>query len=421
MTGENVRMSIGPAGGANVGNPSGSNPDTPGRPGNDDLGLSIPPFTGTNEGCSIQDFIRAVDEAQGLKGWDDKKTARIAKIALKGKVKQVWLRLAEESHRKRPNMDVWKPPVVDGQAGEGGLRAELLATYGPAAGDNLVEAERVLNNLRQAPGERVEQFVTRVEDAVDAYLNIDPCPIADAAGWFFDRLMAQKLRHGWRQSIASYITFHAKNERDVDKIIAAAKFYQTTPQGQAELTGSRVAGAIQNDVESIQGTTEEDFSTVGAIGDGENWPRKKGAICKYCGLKNHTVDICIRKKRDLEKGINRERCEGYPLQPAFKRFKDKKKAQKDKKVAASAASTPQQSNSPGSQQAAAGPAPPPPPSLGLNQNQTYNNERGMMPYNPALAMAAMDYPSTMAAINMQAMGYNQSPYQIVQQFESKNM
>ena len=61
-----------------------------------------------------------------------------------------------------------------------------------------------------------------------------------------------------------------------------------------------------------QGTNEATvFKPLGGNGN--------GAVCKYCGMKNHQVATCRRKAADVSRGIHKDKCDGYPLVPYYLR------------------------------------------------------------------------------------------------------
>ena len=40
-------------------------------------------------------------------------------------------------------------------------------------------------------------------------------------------------------------------------------------------------------------------------------------VCKYCGIKNHSVSACRRKAADVARGIHKDKCDGYPITPYY--------------------------------------------------------------------------------------------------------
>ncbi len=363
---------------------------------------TIPIFGASNSTVTIEQFVNLVDEAIQLVGWSEEKAATVAKVRLQGEPKDTWLRLAEKGHRKIAHLDVWRRPEADGVRPAGGLRDALLDRYGQKQASN-ESVEVTLHNLNQKAGERVEDFTTRVEDAVDAYMNnvSGADQECDCFKAHFNGMLSWKLRLGFRPAIRNYLTFHAPKVTDVDRIIKSARFFQQTPAGMSDLNGKTQVSAASESHEDDQGT-----KTVSAA---SKLPKTPGAKCDYCGLENHTKQQCWRRKKDIEAGINRDRCEGYPILPFKLRKKNKKNFQGKKKVSAAESEAPPPTNQP------------PPPPTGPPPTLPPNPDRQLVTYQHP----PPDFSHRAAAMGFQAAGGMPppDPYHTITNFinNQKNM
>lgn len=144
----------------------------------------------------------------------------------------------------------------------------------------------------------------------------------------------------------NYVTNTGRTEADFVKCREGAKVWEASAEGRNFLASKppqktyfSAGPACPTLAEPVQAQA---VAAIGAAGKKKKKSKKKSANkqnkqkkgaskeasgkkdirCEYCGIENsHTVDVCMFKKRDVERGIHLDRVEGYPRTP--RRFSSK--------------------------------------------------------------------------------------------------
>ena len=281
------------------------------------------------EGPSVSTYIRQIDEARQLLGWNNEKTAIQAKLRLSDDLKASWVQKIDKQilpGRKVPHWNLWTPPRDE----VGGVRWALEEEFGTTTStkNSCLKVQRELNACVQIQGEGIKAYVRRIETAIENLVSVTMSQeLTDADNFpeIYGFLVLYRLRTGMRQQSQSFLeTFH-REERTLEKIIKLVQDFESTEAGSRDIP--------QGSTRALAAAHEEDQAALAAASRTQRpgkFPTAPGATCGYCGIKNHTTAMCFRKQRDEEMGIYRDKCEGYPL----KSMKEKKKDKKQRKIAA---------------------------------------------------------------------------------------
>ena len=369
------------------------------------------------EGPSVTTYIRQIDESRQLLGWSNEKTAIQAKLRLSDDLKASWVAKIDKQilpGRKVPNWHLWTPP--DGQAG--GVRWALEEEFGSTASstNSCLKVQREFNLCVQVQGEGIKAYVRRIETAVENLVKVTMDERLTGANNYpeiYGYLVLYRLRTGMRLQSQSFLeTFH-REEKTLEKIIKLVQDFESTEAGSKDVP--------QGSARTLAAIESEDMATLAAaarLGNPGKLPTQKGATCGYCGIKNHTTAMCYRKQRDVEMGIHRDKCEGYPL-------KSMKEKRREKKKVAGVSVEPTQPQQQQQQQLQPQPQPQPQPQQ-MPQQQIQQVQSQPQPPLPGHGSWPQDpYVAAMAAINTASnagyspnAGYN--PYNIVSNYPLYN-
>ena len=396
---------------------------------NEDLGVKIPAFTGeADSATTVEMFTIAVDEAAKVFSWSPEQAATLAVSKLEGYVKLRWYQVKTQASKsiRLENLDKW---VVHGPAPPGaaagalgplipdtGLRHELIKRFRSEDLDPAVVTAR-LNDLVQARGETVADFVSRVESTCYDYSLALHTPERRAEEDDYDRWFTEtlhlKLRAGFRQAIRDHLDSWQKDRTDFGATIRVAEEFEKSEAGKRELgrimPNRRVAA-----VEASDNEKEVKVSAAKAPAGKRKAPKD---ACAYCGIKGHKADECYKKRTDVEAGIIRDRHADYPCIPLRER---KKLAAKKAAGAATTPAPPAATPTPSATATTPAPSPSHPPplpqmsalSLQAQAQQLMMQAQQMQNPEVAAQMAAIAYTSQGV---MGGGGYN--PYNTIQHFQ----
>lgn len=165
----------------------------------------IPNYDGSSTGISIAEFVRIVDDAAGLAGWNGEQTARIARIKVQGQ--------ADMFLQANPELITKEWPL---------LKKELQKRFHLSA--SLVDVRNSLRECVQGSAENATEFATRLRVIGDKLLSFaDENASADENAIrqkvANEEILAQFIK-GLKEGIRRFVSTH--NPQNLDEAVQKA-------------------------------------------------------------------------------------------------------------------------------------------------------------------------------------------------------
>ena len=310
--------------------------------------LNIPNLTG-DDAEQVPIFIEQIENAKiVLDIKDNKMLASVAVMKFAPNSTVFHWHKVEIKKGNLKNLDIWLPTPLIAANGDdpevaakpGGLKAALESSF--VARKDLRAMTKLLSNLQQKPGEKIQAFAISIEAKVYKYeeniygeeftTNND---MAVAYKTIHDSTVFAYLYNGMKASYRKYCDTQKCDT--AENLLKNAMDFENSEEGMKEIGISKIQP-------HISGMTKETSSSPSP--SLKSQPKQEP--CSYCGIYFHQWDDCKRRERDWAAGLTRNRHPNYPCKTLnqLKNEKKKKKNVKDASKVSGMSSTISAGNSP---------------------------------------------------------------------------
>ena len=237
-----------------------------------------------------------------------------------------WIESKKDEGRLK-NLDVWDSEPGDATANPvvppkpGGLRAALEKRF--TLLQTASEAFKALLSVKQQkPGCTFQAYAIRLEQATLRHLSVAHKNIKENNhAIFLEMLDSTLLNHAWEGMLPAY---RAPFHQDMEKFKSLEELMTEMQKFEAR-EGSKLLGPPP---------PPSPPRVAGVSGQTPQSQQQQSERCRYCGIKNHTKEMCHTRRRDETAGLFREQHPDFPLKSRAERERIKwKQEQKEKKAA----------------------------------------------------------------------------------------
>ena len=318
-------------------------------------------LTGKESEAKIRKFFGDVAKFQKARNINNKDIVRELEPFLDGRARDLYLLAKHKRGYIDYNVTLWEPeptiPAVQQEVDAVGHIVVAASPEVPAIPKTLItlfkdqllkEANedtirlKIKNTGKQRAGELFNEFADRTRLMVyqlhlytytEQQRNLDE----EHTKEFQETMVLLKEnshRKLWDFLISqSHLTETARTQQAFDNAKFGAKIWESSSEGAAFLalgnktkmlpTPAPVVPSLADPVAGAMSTLtlgkqkQKGRNKKAKKGNSQPQPNKqaKGTACTYCGIPNHTIQACYKKKHNEKNGIFRDKVEGFPLKP----------------------------------------------------------------------------------------------------------